>query len=589
MTMDKRAKPPRRPFRGVLLSLSLLLFAGLALGQVETTQIYPPVPKIKSNLGFSPDGEHFCFLTAPESLPDPDLFCSSVSSPGPATRPHDYSPGENIFAYRFDSSGTHVYFQIVGATGYSIHRVTLGDPQSTVQMTSTSHVVPFLGEWVLAEEAGVLIYVGEVGGDLGVFAVDLDSPGQSTVLSPPSVDLPRSLTLSSDQEFVVFRARKATAYFRVYSAEIATGIEQSLSLVDNVNVGRFEITADNQRTVYSLRDRLYSVPIGGGVSEEISWPTATPTASVFSFTTSPSGARVAFLGQPVVGGMSDDVLLYDAPVSGPGETLELLTAGNDSLTNLLASDFPLEYLADDSRILVGTYFQGAPIPTFDIVTVPTDGNGPLAVLPQSNSVAGRYDWVPELGKIVYGSITNQTRGLRGISPDGSSSDTYFLGGPSSFPIFQGYSRQSDRLAYFFDSDPSAEVHRQASSVLSDGSDTIALSIPIETEGSEGIEGTPALVSDERALVFVEKRMTTRGPPAWIRDLRWVSLEDSSGSYLIQSATSAESGLAGAIFFWVSPAAPGVVAHVTEDDGIFLSKIPGLDLGESVFENGFENP
>ncbi len=521
---------------------------------------------VRNTARFSPAGDYFCFFEdnfvqdPNEGLVNRDLRCASMVSPGPAASVHNLSGVAAYGEFRFSESGDFIYFTRVVDNITNIYRSQLGDPASTVQITAATTIRSELGEWLVAESTGHLVYADcllrTVNG-CGLGIVDLDSPGQVLRLSTGTM-LPENLALTPDHQTVVYRTPQLAA------ADLDGGEQRELSFAGANWIPSFDIASNGQRVVYrAIADpgdpvaRVYIVPTAGGASMEVPWPVQNLEDNVIAFAVSPDGSQVAFIVQRQSDSGPLGRELFVASVLGVAPTVLLDNDVGDSL-QYPVGDATLAYQAGGGIKVVDTELAASPV-----------------LLPQSAKL-NQLIWAPTLNKLVYNDkfTLKQTRSITGVNSDGSNAVAYFLGPKLSDPSFVGYSPAADRVYYLFDQDTSGSDHYKLESVGSDGSVLQSHSPDLGEAASAGIElgwSPPQLNANQTALVLVERI------PEGSSFTNVLYRENLTGSQARQTLAAGDS-----VSFLISPSDPDTLIYITEDASVFL-----VQFREEVFADGFE--
>ena len=224
-----------------------------------------------------------------------------------------------------------------------------------------------------------------------------------------SGDVSRFL-VSADENFIVYLAdQEVDGIFELYSVPTSGGTPTKIShtLLSNEDVqSDFEISGDSSRVVYRagpfLANELYSVPIFGGATSKINNPFTGPAPNVAEFAIAPNSGRVAFA--QTQDRITDEIYeLFSVPLGG-GVSVQIsgpaVASGSVALSNQNPS---FQFSSNSSRIVFRGDLQTLNLE--EIFSTPANGIGSLfklnGILAASWSVADYFIISPDSSTVVY--------------------------------------------------------------------------------------------------------------------------------------------------------------------------------------------
>ena len=186
------------------------------------------------------------------------------------------------------------------------------------------------------------------------------------------------LTLSADGRYAVFRSTDYTLYSVALAAPHALARLNPFNTIANA-IAVFRVTPDSQRVVYTalgigqIGHAVYSVPIGGGATLELSGPIAgSASGDERDLAVSPDGERVVFTANQDGGRNTSE--LWSAPTNGGAPAVRI---GGSPLHRAVRSDSQLAFTPDGAALVYRTQPDDPLLASnFELYQTPTDGGGP---------------------------------------------------------------------------------------------------------------------------------------------------------------------------------------------------------------------
>ena len=306
------------------------------------------------------DGTHVIYR-ADQNIDDVfELYLVPVTG-GTVQKISQFAPERNHFVWDFQVSpdGQTVAYE----TGNAIYSVPISGGQAVELVAINNHLIHF---HISADSRYVVYHARQ----LGLYSVPL-SGGDATQLSGP-LSSTYHYKLSPDGSRAVYKSPS----HQLFSVTLDNGLTTQLNRDGRVG-SDFEFTPDGSRVIYrrtdtqSLNYRLYSVPLIGGESIELSEPTD-GDGEISSFEISADSQLVVYHGRQTR--QEERRLGVVSPTGGP-------------VTHLAPASRNYE-ISDDGKWIAYTYDSGVYRLSVDDGTV-------------TQIYAGTTNWCPSVGQLEF--------------------------------------------------------------------------------------------------------------------------------------------------------------------------------------------
>lgn len=551
-----------RLLQGAMLGITALAPGMPASAQAISTQaITEPDPGGFIERFFSPDGQWVCVALD-------SLRCAPSNASSLAILNHPLQQAGSLLPWpRFLPGTSRILYPLEdGAGRQRVWTVIAGQPQSAVDLTPQWPTAD-IADWLVSDQGDIVLFV-EDGGDREIHLTRVDTPGSF-------VEIGANVAVGAFTGPAQFAADGQAVFAelddRIWRVPLDAGPAVPMSQPGAFARPEFDERGGHlyfRAAVSGNRVDLFRVSLAGGVAQPLNL-NATHSSTTRPFF-SPDGSFACFFERRVDYDLACADLRDVSPqVVGFGTVagINWMGSGEPTGQHLIASDNRTLYgTCDECGIFLGLY------------RARVDGSVPVTVLTGSSLQVRELRDLPDLGRVLFRVLDENT------STFSWQSTTYDFTQPVDYPFtsdFLGFDATSDRLAFLTDVNPLTGVEIQLASVRSDGSDDLALTGGVFSNGILDAFATP----DGSAVIVEDNYLILPGPSEGAR----LSRVRIDGTDFVVLGNFPRTGAQTPLIYGtvLSPGDPYGTASGLIDDSLRSEVITYSGAPAPLFRDGFE--